>query len=98
MAAADRLVAVGEALTATPVIALVPVIDAATPSVRLVAMLKALLKSVAGTNVTPASSALTLAIAPAAVHTPVAPLYVEVTLPEVPVDSAPAATFDRVRV
>ena len=51
---------------------LLPVIGAATPSSTLVAMVKVLLKFSAGVKVTPASSVLTSAIAPLAVHTPVA--------------------------
>ena len=75
---------------------LTPVIAGATPSLTLVAMVKLLLKFSAGVKVTPASKALTSAIAPLAVHTP--PANVEVTAPEVPVFKLPAATFERVRV
>ena len=63
--------AVGASLTALPVIALLPVSGAATPSLTLVAMVKLLLKSAAGVKVSPASRVLTSAIAPLAVHTPV---------------------------
>ena len=65
------MVAVGASLTAVPLITLVPVMGAATPSDTLVAMLKLALKLAVGVKVTPASSVLTLAIAPAAVQTPV---------------------------
>ena len=81
-----------------PVIALEPVIGAATPSLTLVAMLKFELKFADGVNTTPASSVLTFAIAPDALQTPVAALYVDVTAPEVPVDKPPAAAFERVSV
>ena len=57
-----------------PVKALLPVIAGATPSLTLVAIEKLPLKFAAGVSVSPASSALTLAIAPEAVHTPVAAL------------------------
>ena len=50
--------------TAIPVNALMPVIAGATHQLTLVAIEKLLLKFAAGVNVTPASSALTLAIAP----------------------------------
>ena len=62
---------VGASLTAVPVIALLPVIGAATPSLTLVAMVKVLLKLAAGVKVSPASRVLTSAIAPLAVQTPV---------------------------
>ncbi len=62
------------------------------------AIVKFALKFAAGVNVTPASSAFTSAFAPAAVHTPVPALYVEVTDPEVPVLRLPAAVFDSVSV
>ena len=65
------LVAVGASLTGVPVIALLPVTGAATPSLTLVAMVKLLLKSAVGVKVSAASSALTSAVAPLAVHTPV---------------------------
>ena len=48
-----------------------PVMAGAAPSLTLVAIVKLPLKFEAGENVTPASSALTSAIAPEAVHTPV---------------------------
>ena len=54
-----------------PVNALLPVMAGATPSLTLVAIVKLPLKFAAGVNVSPASSALTSAIAPAAVQTPV---------------------------
>ena len=54
-----------------PVNALVPVMAGATPSLTLVAIEKLPLKFAVGVNVTPASSALTSAIAPEAVQTPV---------------------------
>ena len=54
-----------------PVNALLPVIAGATPSLTLVAIVKLPLKFGAGVKVTPASSALTSAIAPEAVQTPV---------------------------
>ena len=50
--------------------ALLPVIAGATPSLTLVAIEKLPLKFAAGVSVSPASSALTLAIAPEAVQTP----------------------------
>ena len=65
------MVATGAAFTAVPVNALVPVMAGATPSLTLVAIEKLPLKFAAGVNVTPASSALTSAIAPEAVQTPV---------------------------
>jgi len=80
-----------------PVIALLPDTDR-TPSLTFVAIVKFELKPAAGTYDTPASSALTLAIAPDAVHTPVPALYVDVTAPDVAVVRAPAAGFDRVNV
>src|SRR5438128_2696094 len=70
----------GASLTAMPVTDLDPVIAAATPSLTLVAIVKLPLKFAAGLKVTPASSALTSAIAPDAVHTPA--LKVDVTAPE----------------
>src|SRR5688572_18417970 len=76
--------------------ALVPLVGAEKPSVMEVAMVKLLLKFSAGVKVTAASSALTPAIAPLAVHTP--PTKVEVTPPEDPVDSVPAAGLDSVKV
>ena len=61
----------GASFTAMPVMVLLPVIAAATPSLTLVAIVKLLLKFAAGVKVTPASKVLTSAIAPLAVHTPV---------------------------
>ncbi|MBK8341262.1 MAG: hypothetical protein IPK99_15305 [Flavobacteriales bacterium] len=90
------LVITGASFTTMPVIGLLPVTGAATPSLTLVVMLKLELKFKAGTNVTPASKVFTLAIAPLAVHTPA--LKVEVTAPEVAVVSDPADTFDKVNV
>src|SRR5437660_6986019 len=49
---------------------LTPVIAGATPSLMLVAIVKLLLKFRAGLKVTPASKALTSAMAPLALHTP----------------------------
>ena len=85
-------------MTGVPVIFLVPVIGAATPSETLVAMVKLLLKLEAGVKVNPASKVLTLAIAPVAVQTPVPAIYVEVTAPEVPVFKLPAGGLERVSV
>ena len=64
----------GASLTAVPVKFLVPVRAGATPSLTLVAMLKLPLKLAVGVKVTPASRALTSAMAPEALHTPVAGL------------------------
>jgi hypothetical protein len=61
-------------------------------------MLKLPLELLPGLNVTAASSALTLPVAPLAVQTPVAALKLDVTAPDVPVESAPAAGLDSVRV
>ena len=61
----------GGSLTGVPVMALLPVMGAATPSLTLVAMVKLLLKLSAGVKLTPASKVLTSASAPLAVHTPV---------------------------
>ena len=60
----------GASLTGVPVTALVPVTDRA-PSDTLVAIVKFALKLRAGTKLTPARRALTSAIAPDAVQTPV---------------------------
>ena len=80
------------------VTALTPVAGGARPSLTLVAMVKLLLKLVAGKNVKPASNVLRSVIAPEAVHTPVPGVKVEVTVPEVPVLKLPAAVFDKVKV
>ena len=61
----------GASLTAAPVKALLPVTGDATPSLTLVAIVKAALKFVVGVKLSAASSTLTSAIAPLAVHTPV---------------------------
>ena len=90
------LVITGASFTAAPVIPLLPVTGAATPSLTLVEMLNPLLKSAAGVKVRLASRVLTSAMAPLADQTPAA--KVEVTLPEVPVLRLPAATFDKVKV
>ncbi|MBK8341263.1 MAG: hypothetical protein IPK99_15310 [Flavobacteriales bacterium] len=79
-----------------PVIGLLPVTGAATPSLTLVVMLKLVLKFAAGTKVTPASKMFTLAIAPLAVHTPA--LKMEVTAPEVAVLNDPTDASDKVSV
>src|SRR5436190_2145264 len=92
----EPLDATGASLTGTPVMALVPVIGAATPSLTLVSIVKLLLKFGAGLNVTPASRVLTSARAPLAVQTPFT--KVEVTAPEVAVVRVPAAVFDSVNV
>ena len=63
------MVAVGASLTAVPVIALLPV-TARLPSLTLVAIVKLLLKLAVGVKVNAASSALTSAVAPLALHTP----------------------------
>jgi hypothetical protein len=54
-----------------PVIGLIPVMGADALSVTLVLIVKLALKLAAGTKLTPASSVLTSAIAPEALHTPV---------------------------
>ena len=79
-----------------PVIGLLPVMGAATPSLTAVLMLKALSKSGAGVKVKAANKVLMSAQAPLAVHTPAAKL--DVTAPDVPVFKLPAAAFDRVSV
>ena len=56
------------------------------------------LKFSAGVKVSPASRTFTSAIAPLALHTPVAALYVEVTAPEVAVLKLPAAALDNVKL
>src|SRR5690349_10775789 len=73
----------GASLTAVPVTAFEPLTER-LPSDTLVAIAKLPLKFEAGVNVSPARSALTLAIPPDAVHTPVPASYVDVTAPEVP--------------
>ena len=75
---------------------MLPVIARATPSLTLVAMLKALLKFTAGVKVRPASKVFTFASTPLAVQTPA--VNVEVTVPAVAVFKLPAATFDRVKI
>ncbi len=90
------LVITGASFTAMPVITLVPVTAAATPSLTLVRMLKLVVKFDAGVNTTPANKVFTFAIAPLAVQTPA--LNTEVTAPDVAVLSEPAATFDKVNV
>ena len=60
----------GASLTAVPVIALLPV-TLRLPSLTLVVMVKLLLKLTVGVKVNAASSALTSAVAPLALHTPV---------------------------
>ena len=70
VSAALRFVAVGASFTAVPVIVLLPVTAAATPSLTLVAIVKLALKLSAGVKVSPASNVLTSAIAPLALHTP----------------------------
>ena len=89
--------AVGASFTAVPVNDLLPV-TVFTPSDTLVAIVKLPLALAAGVKVKPANNAFTSAVAPLALHTPVLALYVEVTLPDVAVLSAPAATLDKVRV
>src|SRR6266487_1844640 len=59
----------GASFTAVPVMTLVPVTGAATSSLPLVAIVKVALTFAAGVKVTPASSVLTAAMAPDAVHT-----------------------------
>jgi hypothetical protein len=59
--------------TALPVNTLLPVI-VFVPSLIETAIVKLLIKFVAGVKITPASSAFTLAIAPEALQTPVLPL------------------------
>ena len=66
-----RLVAVGASLTAMPVITLLPVMAGATPSLTLVAIVEAAVEVRRRRKRQPASSALTSAIAPEAVQTPV---------------------------
>src|SRR5438105_11458469 len=90
--------AAGAYSLALPVALPISVIAGATPSLTLVAIVKLLLKFRAGLKVTPASKALTSAMAPLALHTPVPGLEVEVTAPEVAVDRVRAAPLDRVRV
>ena len=70
VSAALTFVAVGASFTAVPVIVLLPVTGAATPSLTLVAIVKLLLKFAAGVNVSPASNVFTFARAPLALHTP----------------------------
>jgi hypothetical protein len=89
---------VGASSTGVPVIAFEPVTSAAIPSLTLVAIVKPALKFGAGVNVTPASSTLTSAIGPLAVHTPVPPVYTDVTVPDVSVLRLPAAGSLSVRV
>ena len=60
----------GASLTATPVVALLP-LTLRLPSLTLVAIVKLALKFSVGVKVNPASSALTSARAPLAVQTPV---------------------------
>src|SRR6185503_5677881 len=86
----------GASLTGVPVMALLPVTGAAMPSLTLVAIVKLPLKLAAGVKVRPARRMFTFAIAPLAVQTPVAALYVEVTAPEVAVFKLPAVGSDSV--
>ena len=58
-------------MTATPVIVLLPVIGAATPSLTRVAIVKLLLKLGEGVKVSAANKVLISEIAPLALHTPV---------------------------
>src|SRR4029079_2693496 len=64
------LLKLGASLTGVPVTGLEPLTDRA-PSDTLVVIEKPALTLAAGTKLTPARRALTLAIAPDAVHTPV---------------------------
>jgi hypothetical protein len=87
----------GASFIEIPVIAFRPLIESA-PSEIFVVIVKLELKLLVGVNLTPASNALTSAIAPLAVHTPVPVLYVEVTAFDVPVLNAPAEGLESVSV
>ena len=71
------------------------VVGVEVPSLKLVAMVKVALKLEAGVKATAASAALRSANVPLAVHVPVPAVKLDVTEPNVPVVSAPAAGFDR---